>query len=282
MTQIVFLEWLKAFDLRMANRKVLLIMDNCSAHVLLAELPDRIQLRNTTVFYLPPNTTSKLQPCDAGIIRNLKAYYRRSFNRLLWQHMEDNVANPDKMDILQAIRLVVPAWKDEVKPATIANCFGHCRIRSVGHVLARDQQLPVAAAEDVVAEEDLLDQEVIKDLESQIRQFRYRNPMDIRNLLNYPDEEVVSYLPDLDDIIREHLPVETDNATVDEDDSEELPPIPAAEADRIIHSLETFWMQQADTEDHFMTSLQRMRDKVRAIRTRQVVQKDIQSYFMRA
>ena len=77
-------------------------------------------------------------------------------------------------------------------------------------------------------------------MESQIRQFGYRNPMDIRNLLNYPDEEVDSYLPDLDDVIREHLPMETDNATVDEDDSEELPPIPAAKAHRIIQSLETF------------------------------------------
>ena len=71
--------------------------------------------------------------------------------------------------------------------------------------------------------------------------------MDVRNLLNYPNDEVVSYLPNLDDVIREHLPVEIDNATIEKDDSEELPPISAIEARRMIQSLETFWMQQADT-----------------------------------
>jgi hypothetical protein len=101
----------------------------------------------------------------------------------------------------------------------------------------------------------------------------------IQNLLNYPDEKVVSSLPDLDDVIQEHLSTDAASATIDEDDSEELPPIPAAEAQRMIQSLETFWMQQSNTKDHFMTTLQRMRDDLRAIRTRQMVQKGIQGYF---
>ena len=111
MTQAIFNEWLKSFDARMAGRQVLLIMDNCSAHIPLAQLPTVIRLRNTTVFYLPPNTTSKLQPCDAGIIRNLNAYYRRRFNRLLLQRLEQNVEDPERIDVLQAIRMAVAAWK---------------------------------------------------------------------------------------------------------------------------------------------------------------------------
>jgi hypothetical protein len=83
MTQIIFLEWLNAFDLHVANRKVLLVLDNCNAHVPFGELPARIQLRNTRVLYLPPNMTSKIQPCDADIICNFRAYYRRRFNHLL-------------------------------------------------------------------------------------------------------------------------------------------------------------------------------------------------------
>jgi hypothetical protein len=58
-------------------------MDNFSGHIPLDQLPNHIQLRNTTVFYLPPNATSKIQPCNARIIRNFKAYYRCHFNRLL-------------------------------------------------------------------------------------------------------------------------------------------------------------------------------------------------------
>jgi hypothetical protein len=87
MTQVIFLEWLKGFDARMAGRNVLLIMDNCSAHISLMQLTSVVTLRNTTVFYLPPNTTSKIQPCDVGIIRSLKAYYLRRFNRLLIQRL---------------------------------------------------------------------------------------------------------------------------------------------------------------------------------------------------
>ncbi len=91
MTQIIFLEWLNAFDLHVANHKVLLVLDNYNAHVPLEELLARIQLRDTCVLYLPPNMTSKIQPCDAGIIRNFKAYYRRRFNRLLLQRFEDDI-----------------------------------------------------------------------------------------------------------------------------------------------------------------------------------------------
>jgi hypothetical protein len=87
MTQVIFLEWLKGFDARMAGRNVLLIMDNCSAHIPLMQLTSVVTLRNTTVFYLPPNTTSKIQPCDVGIIQSLKAYYLRRFNRLLIQRL---------------------------------------------------------------------------------------------------------------------------------------------------------------------------------------------------
>jgi hypothetical protein len=139
-------------------------------------LPNHIQLRNTTIFYLPPNATSKIQPCDVGIIRSFKAYYHRRFNRLLLERLGDNVANREKIDILCAIQMVVRTWTYEVKPETIFNYFCHSKIRSTKE--------PIVDA----SEECPLDPEVIEDLESQIRQFHYHNPMDIRNLLNYPEE----------------------------------------------------------------------------------------------
>ncbi len=55
-----FLEWLKGFDLHVSGRKVLLIMDNFNGHIPLDRLPNHIQLKNTIVFYLPPNATSKI------------------------------------------------------------------------------------------------------------------------------------------------------------------------------------------------------------------------------
>ena len=232
MTQVIFLEWLKDFDRCMTNRKVLLILDNCNAHVLIHELPDRINLRNTTVFYLPPNTTSKIQPCDRGIIRNFKAYYRRSFNRLLLQRLNAKVDQPEKIDVLEAIQLAVPTWSIEVKAETIHNCFCHCKIG-----LEPTDVMPIE-------EEQLMDHAIIEELESHICQFHYSNPMDIRNLLDYPDEQEVAFVPDVNDVVQAQLDgMSSGNQIVeadDEDDSHEHPEINPVDAHLMLQTLETF------------------------------------------
>jgi hypothetical protein len=78
MTQNVFRLWLLDFDCRMQGRQVLLLLDNCPGHIPLEKFAEmNVVLRNTHVFYLPPNMTSAVQPCDARIIRTCKAYYRK-------------------------------------------------------------------------------------------------------------------------------------------------------------------------------------------------------------
>ncbi len=73
------------------------------------QLTSVVTFRNATVFYLPSNTTLKIQPCNAGIIQSLKAYYRRRFNHLLIQRLQDKVADPEKIDVLEAMHIVVAA-----------------------------------------------------------------------------------------------------------------------------------------------------------------------------
>ena len=75
-----FFEWIKWFDRKMSDQSVLMLIDNSSVHIPVDDLP---LLSNTEFHYLPPNPNSKLQLCDAGIIRKLKAYYRRRFNQNL-------------------------------------------------------------------------------------------------------------------------------------------------------------------------------------------------------
>ncbi len=70
-----------------------------------------------------------------------------------------------------------------MKPETIRNCFRHCRIRTTD------------ADVTLVPKEPLIDPEVIKDLEEQVQELRYQNPMDIRNLIDYPAEREVVYVP---------------------------------------------------------------------------------------
>jgi len=203
--------------------------------------------------------TSKIQPCDADIIRNFKAYYCRRFNHTLLQRIEDKVSEPEKVDILGAIEFVIPAWNYEIKPTTIANCFLHYKIQST-------EQAEVV---ENVMEDDLVDHEVIADLQSQIQRFHYKNPMDIRNLLNYPEEQITSYTPDFDSIIEVHLE-EARLAPVlheEEDDSKEVPAMSAADASEMLDKLVIFFIQQQDADESCVSSIHKLKDKVSMIRT---------------
>lgn len=105
------------------GRRVLFVVDNCPAHLRNIE-----GLQNSKLF-LPPNMTSKIQPCDAGIIRAFKKHYFRIFNPRILECYELGQSNPGKINMMDAINLVVSAWTDNVQQETIVNCFGHCKIR---------------------------------------------------------------------------------------------------------------------------------------------------------
>merc|ERR1712110_939185 len=99
------------------GRNICLLVDNCPAH------PNIEGLTNVELKFLPPNTTSVIQPCDQGIIQNLKKIYRRSILLSLISHIE-NGEEDFKPDLYQAIGEVTRAW-DQVTPKTIANCWRH-------------------------------------------------------------------------------------------------------------------------------------------------------------
>ncbi len=105
------------------------------------------------MFYLPPNRTSKIQPCDAGIIWSFKAHYRHHFNRLLIQRLQDKVVDLEKIDVLEAMHIAIAAWSMDVKLETIRNYFRHYWICTTN------------ADVTPVPEDPLTDPEVIKDLE---------------------------------------------------------------------------------------------------------------------
>jgi transposase-like protein len=81
MVSSIFEEWLRNLDRRFMRekRKVLVFVDNCAAH------PPIPNLKSITLKFLPPNTTSKLQPMDQGIINNLKVKYRQKLLKYIIQ-----------------------------------------------------------------------------------------------------------------------------------------------------------------------------------------------------
>jgi hypothetical protein len=71
-------EWLSAFYKHISKqRRVLLLMDNFSAH--LSTLDSTPPPSNIKVLFFPVNATSVYQPLDQGIIQNLKHHYRKKW-----------------------------------------------------------------------------------------------------------------------------------------------------------------------------------------------------------
>ena len=76
MTMDMYIKFLNMFEKWVSQNlwkdKVLLIMDNAPSHI---KLPST-KLRVTTIAFLPPNTTSVVQPSDQCNIRCYKVLYR--------------------------------------------------------------------------------------------------------------------------------------------------------------------------------------------------------------
>ena len=108
-----------SIDLQMKNQnpKVVLILDRCPAHVQI------IGLTYVKLYFLPPNTTSRTQPLDAGTINAMKCQYRK---RILQRML---LCYENKLDfnftLLDALNVIKVDW-DKVSKETVLNCFRHC------------------------------------------------------------------------------------------------------------------------------------------------------------
>ncbi|XP_049270492.1 tigger transposable element-derived protein 6-like [Rhipicephalus sanguineus] len=130
MTRVLFEEWLLEMDsvIESQGRKVVLLLDNCSAHNVSPKLT------SIELMFLPPNTTAGLQPLDTDVIANFKALYRRRMLEWLVLTIDRSApgtsGNPDgpsdapdlKISLLKAVRFIYGTWY-EVKQTTIQNCF---------------------------------------------------------------------------------------------------------------------------------------------------------------
>ena len=99
MTGVLFAEWIRKLDssFRAQSRKVALLIDDCSVQ------PEIKNLTNINLIFLPPNTTSVLQPMGQGVIRSLKAHYRKKVVRLFIKAVESNKPLP-KISFLQVMK----------------------------------------------------------------------------------------------------------------------------------------------------------------------------------
>ncbi|KAG0441429.1 Tigger transposable element-derived protein 6 [Dictyocoela muelleri] len=117
MTSFEFNSWLYDWNLELKTkkRKILLILDNCPGHKITCSTS------NIELLFLPKNSTSKLQPLDAGIIRSFKVkFYSYQLKSIVGKITNDvNIEKLFKeLTIRDAIIYSKYAW-DDVPEETI-------------------------------------------------------------------------------------------------------------------------------------------------------------------
>ena len=117
MDSILFEEWVREVDRRFIKevQKIVLLVDNCPAH------PSIDNLVSTELIFLSPNTTSKFQSMDQGVIRSLKAHYKAMSIKKLIETVEKKKSFPE-FSILDAMQMPDVAW-GRVATKTVVNCF---------------------------------------------------------------------------------------------------------------------------------------------------------------
>ncbi|GBN52427.1 Tigger transposable element-derived protein 4 [Araneus ventricosus] len=118
MTSDLFQKYLRQWDKELAKkkRKIVLLIDECTVHI------EPSNLEWIQVVFLPPNTTSILQPTDQGVIRSLKCHYRK---QLILRILKCYDKNKDcDISLLDAVVLLEKSWR-LVTESTIRNCFSH-------------------------------------------------------------------------------------------------------------------------------------------------------------
>ncbi|XP_042911152.2 major centromere autoantigen B [Parasteatoda tepidariorum] len=129
--------------MKFQNPKIILFIDQCSAH------PD-LQLSNVRVEFFPANCTSKLQPCDLGIIRSFKVFYRKQLVRKAVAELENGNLNDAcklKLSVLEAMHFISAAWRNVTQ-----KCISHCFEES--GIVASNEPLTDAGLDRLDSEND--------------------------------------------------------------------------------------------------------------------------------
>ena len=99
--------------------KILLILDNAPGHA-------NLEHPNIQITFLPPNTTSLIQPLDQGIIATFKKYYVKFTFQFIFDKLESETITVTevwkKFNIFNCINHVALAIS-EVKPTTLNACW---------------------------------------------------------------------------------------------------------------------------------------------------------------
>jgi hypothetical protein len=228
----IFNDYLKDLnnEMKKQNRNILLLLDNAPTH----SISESINLTNVRVHFLPPNTTTFLQPCDAGIINSFKANYKKLFLRKKISDYEEkrNGQESENITIKHAIKFTAKAWK-KVTSQTIINCW-----KKTGILPDIDNEI-----ENATSILDLSNVEELNDLQILIDKLAFTNPISASEYIEI-DKTNENDEINLQDIISIINPTEEDQNQ--EEIIEEFPSVTNKEALYAIKTLDTYVEQQSE------------------------------------
>ena len=227
MLTTIFQEWLQEFSKQVARRHknecVLLFLDNCPSHK-----TDGVVLSNVDIHFLPPNTTAKIQPMDAGIISSFKRHYRSLHIRWILSEVQKGKNIKDLK--MEAINYVIKSW-EEITPLTISNCWNHTNILPT-HVNAQPSELSYN------------DSATVSELTQIVTDLNLADTMSLDEFLNNPEEDTVygvpndEFIQNLVELYRMPSDVHVDDSEVD--DSIELPIVNCSDAASSLEVIRSF------------------------------------------
>ena len=259
-------------QVEVAKRKIILFIDKAPCH------PESLSERYSNIKVVFLALTSRLQPLDAGIIRNFKLKYRKRLLKFVISRINDNVKATDiiqEVEVLKAISWIKSAW-GEVSEETIVNCFKKCGFR---------KSQPNIQLTDFAGEEEF--ESLVNELSTDVSAAEY---------IDF-DQEVVTSQPSIDvkniawrqeslqnaiDTVmgchndQEHLKdIESDDEEVTIDDSLAIKSI--SEALQLVDRIMCFTRQYEDGEIH--ESLEVVTETLQDIMIRNRQQKKTTDYF---
>ena len=225
-----------------------------------------LDLHYVRVEFLPPNTTSEIQPMDAGIIRNVKVHYKRHLMKYYVQCLDDN-GQLERINLKQAIYHTHDAWKD-VKQSTIANCYRHTGI------------LPQNNDETDVTS-DVTPEPVLHELRILLTDFAVDNTgtMSVEEYIDVDEQVATEELLTDKDIVSMVRPNTRDS---DDSSDEEPEPVQRVNGKEAITGMEKslLYMEQGGFTTEEMDYIRVLTDRMRSLQLKSRSQKKLTDFFL--